>query len=187
MFVAAMAVAFSGTVWAVDPFTRVAVQDPFTGVKAQVDNARRVLVSDFLQGFDEDPRFFVRDLFGPGSSTCSNIYTVPAGKALIIQSMTAYLHNPSPGDDTEIILYGSASCSGLIAAAVSDRAHETVFQTFGSGIAIPAGRTVSALGVDNGGSATIYGYLVPASWVPPTAVVAETADVGIKSTFASPQ
>jgi hypothetical protein len=100
---------------------------------------------------------------------------VPAGKALIIQSMTALLFNT--GSEAQVLLYAKANCAGeVIAAASTDRATETVAQTFGSGIAVPAGRTISATGLSNIGSAEIYGYLVPASYVP----------VNANSTVASP-
>jgi hypothetical protein len=166
-----------GTVWAVDTFSNVAIEDPVSGVKASVDSSKRLKVGDGSGAMtvdgtitDATPANLVRIFAGAGSS-CSNVYTIPAGKALILKSMTAYMHTAgSPGSDVEAIVYPAANCaSALAAAAISDRAHETVFQTFGSGIGVPAGRTISTLGFNTSGTVHLYGYLVPASAVPATA------------------
>jgi hypothetical protein len=168
-----------GTVWAVDTFSNVAIEDPVTGVKASVDASKRLKVGDGSGAMTVDgsvlapettPANLVR-IFAAASSSCSNAYTIPAGKALILKSMSAYMHTAgSPGSDVEAIVYPVANCGGaLAAAAISDRAHETVFQTFGSGIGVPAGRTISTLGFNASGTLYLYGYLVPASAVPATA------------------
>jgi hypothetical protein len=166
-----------GTVWAVDTFSNVAIQDPVTGVKASVDSSKRLKVGDGSGAMTVDgtttettPANLVR-IFAGASNSCSNAYTIPAGKALILKSMTAYMHSSgSPGSDVEAVVYPAANCaSSFVAAAISDRAHETVFQTFGSGIGIPAGRTISAFGFNSSGTLHLHGYLVPASAVPASA------------------
>jgi hypothetical protein len=40
---------------------------------------------------------------------------------------------------------------------------------------VPAGATLSARGFNSSGASTIYGYLVPASWVPPSPAIAGPA------------
>jgi hypothetical protein len=168
-----------GTVWAVDTFSNVAIEDPVSGVKASVDSAHRLKVGDAAGAMTVDGSVtateasaanFVR-VFAATSSTCSNAYTIPSGKALILKSMQAFIHNAgSPGSDAEAIVYNAANCSGsLVAAAISDRAHENVAQNFEPGIAIPAGHVVATQGFGDSGSVMLYGYLVPASSVPASA------------------
>jgi hypothetical protein len=166
MFVAAMAVMLPSALWAVNTLGYVAIQDPFNGKKSHIDDNRRLWVLDQLAAFQRNPANFVH-AFGGVSSTCATAYTVPAGKALIIQTLVGYMHNAMPaGNNDEIDLFEGVNCTNFIAAAVSDRAHETVTETFGSGIVIPGGSVISAIGVNSNGSFQIYGYLVPANLVP---------------------
>jgi hypothetical protein len=44
-----------GTVWAVDTFTNVAIQDPVTGAKASIDVAHRVLVNGVVTAIPRPP------------------------------------------------------------------------------------------------------------------------------------
>jgi hypothetical protein len=46
VIVIAAVIGIPGTVWAVDTFTNVAIEDPVTGVKASVDATHKVLVGD---------------------------------------------------------------------------------------------------------------------------------------------
>jgi hypothetical protein len=165
MFVAAMAVMLPSALWAVNTLGYVAIQDPFNGKKSHIDDNRRLWVLDQLAMYQRNPANFVH-VFGSSSGSCVTVYTVPAGKALIIQTIVGYMHNGMPaGNPQEFDLYEGANCANFIGALISDRAHETVTETFASGIAIPAGSVVSAFGISNG-SFEIYGYLVPASLVP---------------------
>ena len=192
LLVAAIAAFVPGTLMAVDAYTRVAIQDPISGVKSTVDAGRRLLVFDPIQNnMGNNPVTFVRKFFSTGSP-CANVYVVPAGKALIIQSFSAYIYPTGVDPDGgTALLYAQANCAGeIIAGAISDRSGESVNQTFGSGIAVPAGRTVSAFGYQNSGTASFYGFLVPASWVPPTAnstgAPAATTTAGANSLKAAP-
>jgi hypothetical protein len=106
---------------------------------------------------------------------CNAGYTIPGGKALIITTITSFLHNAGVGDDTEgLLMTGtSGNCSTYVAAATSDTAStETVVQNIEPGLAVPAGLTVNGLGSNNNGSSHVYGYLVPASAVPAAAKAA---------------
>jgi hypothetical protein len=181
-----------GTVWAVDQFTNVAIQDPVTGTKATVGPAHRLLVGDGGGPLTVDgnvseaaPANFVR-FSGPAAGSCSDAYTVPAGQALILKSMQAFLHSTGgAGTSIEVDVYSQSGCGGsLVAAAVGDRAHETVAQNFEPGIAIPAGRTVSTIGFGNSGIVLLEGYLVPASSVPAGAAPTEPAVPGQSPTHA---
>jgi hypothetical protein len=155
-----LAAAVPGTLWAVTA-QNVALQDPSSGITAAVDGARRVLVTETA------PSTLVR-ILASANASCFNAYTVPAGRSLILKSATHFLHGISTaGTDVESIVYPDANCSGsLIAAAVSDRVHDTVDESFGAGIPIPSGRTISSVGFNNAGTLMIYGYLGPASNVP---------------------
>lgn len=161
----------SGAVWAVDAFSNVAIEDPVSGKKASVDTSRRLVVTDTTLEMDEVPAYFFRVFASAQGGGCSTVYTVPAGKALIIQSMASYLDKTDASlTSVEEDLYGQANCNGgLIAAAITSDRSATVNQTFGSGIAIPSGRVISVYGTNNNGSLSIYGYFVPAAWVPANA------------------
>jgi hypothetical protein len=125
-------------------------------------------------------------VFGVPTASCSPFYTVPAGKALILTSMTVFSHSASAGSNTELDLFASG-CSDFLGATVSDRAHETITQSFGTGIALPTGTSLAFLGINQNGSAYVYGYLVPASQVPATSAdsVAGPAWSGGPATTAS--
>jgi hypothetical protein len=183
-------------VWAVDTFSNVAIEDPVSGVKAGVDPTNRLKVGDgagpmtidgSVTATQTQPASFVR-IFVFSGSTCSNAYTIPSGKALIIKSMQTFMHSVgAAGDDVETLVYNTADCSGLfVAAAISDGLHKTVSENFEPGIAIPAGRVVSVLGSHNAGSLFLYGYLVPASSVPAGAAAPSDAAPDHASTEASP-
>jgi hypothetical protein len=158
------------TLRAVDAFTNVAIEDPVSGRKAAIDPARRLVVYDAVGGTDETPANFVRILSFPGSN-CSSFYTVPAGKALIIRSLSAYMHKSANATESqEVILYDAANCGGtLFASAITVANHDTKVIDFGNGVAVPAGRSLSSSGFNFSGSFQLYGYLVPAGWVPASA------------------
>src|SRR5690348_12783209 len=72
-----------GTVFAVDTFSNVAIEDPVSGVKASVDAQHHLKTNDQIA-----PANFVR-IFANATTSCQAVYTVPAGRALILQSITA--------------------------------------------------------------------------------------------------
>jgi hypothetical protein len=165
------------TLRAVDAFTNVAIEDPVSGRKAAIDAARRLLVYDAVGGADETPANFVHIFAFPGSF-CSSFYTVPAGKALIIRSLSAYMHKSvNATESQEISLFDGANCGGtLFASAITVASHDTKVIDFGNGVAVPAGRSLSSNGTNFAGSFQLYGYLVPAGWVPgPAPAVASPA------------
>ena len=109
------------------------------------------------------------------SLTCGagGVYKVPAGKALIITSVNFDLDAVSPGvEGTGLILLAGPfahPCKSTVASAFAPVGtdFESVDQVYPSGIPIPAGDALGlAAGVNDGGLATIYGYLVPAAAVP---------------------
>ena len=152
--------------WSVDAFTNVAIQDPVSGKKAAVDAARQLLVRDQVAEAKDTPANFVRGIGFLGAG-CSNIYTIPAGKALVITSMHALLDKTNTAQAfVEARLWPQANCIGtMMAVAASPQAYESKAIDFGRGIAIKSG-SVSISGTNNEGLVLIYGYLVPAGWVP---------------------
>ena len=69
IFVAAMAVFLPGTLWAVDAFTNVAIEDPLTGTKASVNSARRMGVFGSVTATETVPANFYR---APTASTAGS-------------------------------------------------------------------------------------------------------------------
>ena len=101
------------------------------------------------------------------------VYKVPAGKALIITSVNFDLDAVSPGvEGTGLVLLAGPvvhPCTSTVASAFAPVGTDfaSVDQVYPSGIPIPAGDALGlTAGVNDGGLATIYGYLVPAAAVP---------------------
>ena len=166
-----------GTVYAIDTFSNVAVEDPVTGVKASVDSAHRLKTLDTVSGNvlaqETTPANIVR-FFGGGVS-CSQIYTVPPGKALILKAANGYVFKSTSDAYGELDLYSGASCNSFVASFVSDHAGSTVTENFGPGITFGAGTGVSLAASRGSGTVHGFGYLVPASAVPPGAASSDGA------------
>ena len=114
-----------------------------------------------------------------GSVTCSagGVYKVPAGKALIITSVNFVLDAVNPTiEGTGLVLLAGPSahpCTSTVAVAYAPVHTDfaSVDQVYPSGIPIPAGDALGLTpGANDGGLATIYGYLVPAAAVPHNAL-----------------
>jgi hypothetical protein len=165
------------TVYAIDTFSNVAVEDPVTGVKASVDTLHRLRTIDTVTGNvlaqETTPANIVR-FFG-GGLTCTGLYTVPAGKALILKTADGYVFKSTSDSYGELDLYADSSCSSFVAAFLSDHAANTVTENFGPGIAFRAGATVSLASSRGSGTVHGFGYLVPASAVPAGAPTAADA------------
>lgn len=125
------------------------------------------------------------------SMTCGagGVYTVPAGKALIITSVDFVLDAVMPNvEGTGLILAAGPSahpCTSTVADAFAPVGTDfaSVDQTYPSGIPIPAGDALGlTAAVNDDGLATIYGYLVPAAAVPSNALrgVAPASLAGVK-------
>lgn len=125
------------------------------------------------------------------SLTCGagGVYTVPAGKALIITSVNFVLDAVSPSaEGTGLILTAGPSadpCTSTVATAYAPVGTDfaSVDQVYPSGIPIPAGDALGLeSGTNDGGLAIIYGYLVPAAAVPHNALqhVAPAGLAGVK-------
>jgi hypothetical protein len=111
-------------------------------------------------------------------TTCPNghfFYKIPAGKALIITSVTFATSAQTPGTPHSLALAAgkpSAPCGFGLAFSEAPSSMDAVAQNqvFSPGIAVPAGDgLVLEAGQDNG-EAWVYGYLVPAAAVPASAL-----------------
>ena len=176
MVVALMAavVLTPGVVGAVDAFTNVAVQDPVTGVKAQVDNARRLLVTGPVSATGSviaratplsDLRRFTSKTSGAG---CLTVAVPASGKALVLRTLNIDITwAETPSSVGLSIDPASAPCTTpyVQQAHFTDRGLIPV--DFGEGLAIPSGKSLH-LTVYNGTGAQVaaYGYQVPASAIP---------------------
>jgi hypothetical protein len=106
--------------------------------------------------------------------TCpGGMYTIPAGKALIITGVNFYMAAAGPGSHQLLLQVGPAAtpCGSFVAAGLAgDTDVVTYNQAFHPGIPVPAGNALGLTGINESGSAEVYGYLVPASAVPASAL-----------------
>jgi hypothetical protein len=105
--------------------------------------------------------------------TCSagGVYTIPAGKALIITGATFQESAVTAGKPHGLGLYAgpaASPCSFVLAAADAPSSEDLVSQNqvFSPGIPVPAGDALGQIEGNDGGVTLVYGYLVPASAVP---------------------
>jgi hypothetical protein len=108
-------------------------------------------------------------VFNGPSCAAGGIYTIPAGKALIITGVNFYNHAAGAGDHELILLTGPAAspCSSLVAAGIQTDVDVSQNQSFHPGIPVPAGGAVGLSAFNDNGTVELYGYLVPAAAVPP--------------------
>jgi hypothetical protein len=127
------------------------------------------------------------NIMGFSDTACATIYTVPAGKALVIKTTTWLLQfslNDNPGDGGNTALWtpnSQGQCAGtLLAAASGDKVQGrqmTVTEDEGGEVIVPQNTDVK-LGqaqIDDGVIVQILGYLIPASAAPAAPTVSHTA------------
>lgn len=74
--------------FAIPSFTYVSVLDPLTGNKAAIDANRKLIVRDQTLELPVNPGQQVDIFFNLFNNACATDYVVPAGKALVVLSMT---------------------------------------------------------------------------------------------------
>jgi hypothetical protein len=109
------------------------------------------------------PKDVVRVARGAVGNACAVVYTPPAGKAIVVTSVTYEIAGFTSGDRRHAYL--EDICSGMTYDAVeTDQTHITEAHTF------PIGLPMSAVAIDYNGdgiaNAFITGYLIPASQMP---------------------
>lgn len=153
----------------------VTIQGGGSTHKAKVDASGRLLVNteasvtkaNQLLGTEAAPGNAVV-AFGFPTCDAGGFYTIPAGKALIITGVDFYNHASGAGYSEIDLVAGPTSgpCAFLLAAGIQTDSDVSQNQSFHPGIPIPAGSSLGMLGLNQNGSAQVYGYLVPASAVP---------------------
>jgi hypothetical protein len=165
-----LAIAVPGSVFAIDTFSNVAIEDPASGVKASVDGQHRLKTNDSITGTlattQTAPPNLVR-IFANASTGCQTVYTIPAGKALVLKSATGVV-GTNGGNIGELDLFAGTTCTAanVVTSFDTDRLADTIGEPLGAGVGIPAGSALSIEAPVGDGTLEAYGYLVPASAIP---------------------
>jgi hypothetical protein len=167
-----------GAVGAAVTFQPIAIVDPTSGRPSYIDPGRKLYVHDPIAGYRNNPANVVHVSMRHFGTTCDGSYTIPAGKALIITSISGYEQQYNNMLRSGVTLIDGARCSGLVLAdhmsSVSVAAPAApVAMKFGAGILVRPGRTVSFTSYYNIGTTYMHGYLVPAAAVAATASAQE--------------
>jgi hypothetical protein len=118
------------------------------------------------------PDSVVMQIFAP-SCAAGGVYQVPAGKALIITAVNFYSISVDASQAHQLVLEAGPAakpCTSPLAAGIATADEASENEVFPSGIPVPAGDVLGMDQFNEGGKAQIYGYLVPASAVPPNAL-----------------
>jgi hypothetical protein len=172
-----LVVGIPGTVWAVDTFSNVAVEDPVTGVKASVDSSKRLKVGDGSGAMTVDGTttgaeaaantLFHSATFPPSAGTCTAVATPPGGKALIVKSVALNTYSvASPGTGRNGVFYlGTDGCEVLV-MDINPPGVGVINQPFEPGLGVPAGKRLWVSTNNIAAEVYAFGYSVPASAVP---------------------
>jgi hypothetical protein len=101
------------------------------------------------------------------------IYTIPAGKALIVTGATFIdgALNLGGTHGLEIAAGSPANpCTSPLAEAAATDQFVSQNQVFNPGIPVPAGDSIGLITDNDSGAVYVYGYLVPAAAVPQNAL-----------------
>ena len=118
------------------------------------------------------PAQMVTTVSSPPICSAGGLYKIPAGKALIITGVT-FLNIAVTGSMPHGLGLDAGPsakpCSRALTAAEAPSSEDRVSQNqvFSPGIPVPAGDALGLFASNDDGGAIVYGYLVPASAVPP--------------------
>ena len=106
-----------------------------------------------------------------GGSQCTTVYTPPAGKAIVLTSVTYDLGSGSAGVDAFITLLDKCPAGFTYDIGDTTQGHDTFQHTF------PAGLPLTGLAAfANRASGLAYtGYLIPISQLPPTSQIPQVS------------
>ena len=156
--------------WALS-FSNVAITDPDGVNRAKVNSLGQLSVKGPVTATPALPSLFVR---GPITSSSGGSYTkviAPSvGAALVVQSIHLDWVGASAGGYATLGI-GNSTCAGVAALEYHDLpvARDARDFSYQPGLIIPGGKAL-CLSVDATGATvfpTAYGYLVPASTIPP--------------------
>jgi len=167
------AILVPGAVGAAVTFNPVAIVDPLTGKQSAVDAARRLLVVDNLAAYENNPQNYVRiSGLALGNGSTYQIYTVPAGKSLIIKSVNTTYSGGRAGWDNWIYFYHSTTGpENYIIGFDEPGAMGGHNVSLGNGFYVHSGEALLYKGGTQYGytymlNISIEGYLVPSTAVP---------------------
>jgi hypothetical protein len=181
----ALALSGPGTLGAAVVFQSVALIDPISGAKSQVDSARNLHVADTLLDYAHNPANVVNIsaalVFEPGVALQPTLlYQPPAGKALLIKSAQFAYGDNAAGTTIlfEALSTNSSNGSKYKFEFVANNAAGLLSTVFESPLVVKAGAALTGIFASGAAkrrtaSLHIQGYLVPAAAVPATASVAE--------------
>jgi hypothetical protein len=143
----------------------VTIADPTGTNKVSVNGAGQLLAAE------SNPRNTVRVIAQSSQEgICTNLYTVPAGKALIVKSVNIYDHSTGTGNPEVLVFH--KNCTSVIFEQVfpTSPIYGSAYQDFSLGVPVPSGDKVNFECFSNFVcTVLITGYLVPAALVPANA------------------
>jgi hypothetical protein len=146
-----------------------------TGARAQVSAAGQL---ETTTAGPSSLRVFYK--LGIAGDVCTPIYTAPPGTSLILQQVSVDVFaDPSAGSGDNIAVSTDDQCQNLLFDDNPSTIGATVFP-LGSGVVVPAGRSLYAIGKDLvEGEIYGYGYVVPNVDAPnPTVATGSAAHLG---------
>ena len=152
-------------------YSNVALINPSTGVAALIDAGGAQHELDIMAQYSANPVNKVTIEFPMYTADgCSSAYTIPAGKALVITSMSGDYYNADGGAYSGVQIYSGATCNGIpyikhfVATPTTTGAVVDLAYDYGNGVVMPAG-SISAYSTSNTGYTHIHGYLIPSTLV----------------------
>lgn len=156
----------------------VTIQGGGSSNKAKVSSTGQLSVNpnlaktgaDQVEAAPADPGQAVVLLATP-KCAAGGIYTVPAGKALIVTGVTFYNAASTANVAHELDLDAgpaASPCLSVLAAGIAPSSEDRISQNqaFSPGIPVPAGDALGVPAVNDLGTVEFYGYLVPKADVP---------------------
>ncbi|MDT4942449.1 MAG: hypothetical protein QOJ34_2538 [Pseudonocardiales bacterium] len=139
----------------------VAIGNTGNGFTATVTNNHQLLTTTVA------PNNVVR-AYGASLNNCSAVYTPPAGKAIVVTSVTYDMFTSTAPGSRNFAYLTNGACTIPYDAVDTDLAHETETRTFPIGLPMAS---VGIFGQTPTGIAGAYitGYLIPATQLPAAA------------------
>jgi hypothetical protein len=174
----ALAIITPGAVYAVAN-TPVVITDPLTGKEGLVDSGRRLYVYDPIAGYANNPFNLVKIAGIPTVGQYNTIYTVPAGKALILKSANMTYYDGVAGSDNYVYFYGGpATGTSFVTGFDSINLAGAFSDDLGSGYYLHSGDVILVF-ASSPSYISLRGYLVPSNVVPAIGS-AEAAEQSVK-------
>jgi hypothetical protein len=151
--VAAALIAPAGVYAAVN--SHVAIGNPGNTTTAIVDAEHQLLTTTI------DPRNIVRFAAGTSTHGCTVLYTPPAGKALVVLSLTVELETPGSGGSAA--LTSGAACANVYDVFATNLLSDAEQRIYPAGLPIP---NLSVKNFTNTTNVLVTGYLIPTSQLP---------------------